>query len=82
MGKRMGIGKKEIKERNKKGIKQESNIEASIISVFAILSIFLVFLALLMPNFLLIFNIFMLMVIGMTVAIIIEHIEGMKKKGR
>lgn len=80
MGKRMGIGEKGSK--NKKSGKKESNTEAFIISVFAILSIFLVFLALLMPNFLLIFNIFMLMVIGMTVAIIIEHIEGMKKKER
>ena len=78
----MKIGKNERKERNKKGIKQESNTEAFIISVFAILSIFLVFFALSMPNFLLIFNIFMLMVIGMTIAIIIEHIEGMKKKER
>ena len=75
----MGIGEK--KRKDKKSMK-ESNIEAFIISVFAILSIFLVFLALLMPNFLLIFNIFMLMIIGMTVAIIIEHIEGMKKKER
>ena len=73
---------KKNERKNKKSIKKESNTEAFIISVFAILSIFLVFLALLMPNFLLIFNIFMLMIIGMTVAIIIEHIEGMKKKER
>lgn len=73
---------KKNERKNKKSIKKESNTEAFIISVFAILSIFIVFLALLMPNFLLIFNIFMVMIIGMTVAIIIEHIEEMKKKER
>lgn len=80
MGENMFFKKNERK--NKKSIKKESNTEAFIISVFAILSIFIVFLALLMPNFLLIFNIFMVMIIGMTVAIIIEHIEEMKKKER
>ena len=80
MGKRMKIEKKERKSKYEKNANQESNDEAFIISVFAILLLFLVFLAVLMPNFLLMFDIFMFIIIGMTIAIIIEHMKYLTKE--